>query len=299
MTLERRAWSSVDAPPLRPNVIPRRFCRSALRSVGQWQQRRSRQKDQGRQHNAHRQDVTRTRAIRVRNANSPADTGAFAVMILAAAAFGGAAQAAPMPVATPDMTLIPLVSSDAGYVLNGPSSCGDFSGSEFCITGALHLMFPPPLSISFIGGNEVETVNSEIIAQVTVNGGPDITATLSGPTTVTAFGRTSDSEAGTFAVQMEWDLTGSIGSIAAEFASRADAPTTGSDTFAEISGQDYTTSYFDVYPQVSVDGGPFTPVLGAAGQPQAQLEALPEPASPAILGVGLAALTLVRVRRRA
>jgi hypothetical protein len=225
--------------------------------------------------------------------------GALAAMILAAAAFGGTAQAAPMPVATPDMTLIPLASSDLGYVLHGPSSCGDFGGNEICITGALHLMFPPPLSTSFVGGNEVETVNSEIIAQVTVNGGPDITATLSGPTTVTAFGRTSDSEAGTFAVQMQWNLTGSIGSIAAEFESRADAPTTGSDTFTEIAGQDYTTSYFDVYPQVSVGGGPFTPVLGAGGQPQAQLEALPEPASPAILGVGLAALARVRLRRRA
>jgi len=210
--------------------------------------------------------------------------------ILYAATMG---QAAAIPVQTPDLTLIPLTTSGTAYFLNSSGACADIGGNQFCVLSAVHVFFPPPLTFDFSGGNEVETTDSEVIAQVSVNGGPVTSAELFGPATVTAYGRTSDSEVGTFATRMDFDLTGSIGGIPVQFRSRSNQPTTGSSTFSVVNGTNYTDSYFHVFPEISVNGSPFVPEISPTTQ-VANLQALPEPPTVALLGLGFAPLARIK-----
>lgn len=195
-------------------------------------------------------------------------------------------EAAAAPVATPDMSLIPLTTSGAAYFLNNGNGCASIGGNSFCVTSAIHIFFPPLMADNFIGGNEVETANSEVIAQVSVNGGPSTTAYLIGPATVTAFGRTSDNETGTFATRMDFDLRSSIGGLSIEFESIDANPTLGQITFSTLNRQDYTEGYFDVNPQISLNGSPFIPEISPTAQ-VARLEAIPEPSAYSLLLMGL------------
>jgi len=219
----------------------------------------------------------------------------FSTFTLAATLYATTAgQAAAIPIQTPDLSLVPLTTSGAAFFLHSSGACADIGGNQFCVHSAVHVFFPsPPPAFNFSGGNEAETTNSEVIAQVSVNGGPIVSAELFGPATVTAYGRTSDSEVGTFATRMDFDLTGSIGGIPVEFRSRSDQPTIGDSTFSVVNGTNYKDSYFYVYPEISVGGSPFVPETSPTPQ-IANLQTLPEPSTVALLGLG----SLVRVKGR-
>lgn len=214
------------------------------------------------------------------------------------------AQALPVPIPTPDLGLIPLTTTASGaatyleFDLPASNACASIGPINFCVLAAKHLFFQPA-SISFVGGNEVATAESEVIAQISINGSAPVSVPLTGPATITAFGRTSDSETGTFSQQMTFDLTGSLGPVNAEFRSRADMATSGTVTFDTVGGQDFTTSFFGVWPEISADGGAtFTPELVPGGGTQYAYLEVPEPGTMTVLALGLGVLARVRGRGR-
>jgi hypothetical protein len=149
---------------------------------------------------------------------------------------------------------------------------------------------------------EVENFNSVLTGLVSVNGSPNSSFTLTGPVEVIAYGRTSNMETGTFSTQMlSMDLTGSVGGNSVEVMLDPTNATTGSTTITNIGGSPtlfHINSFFDVFTDISIDGGAFIPSNGGT---IVNLQTVPEP-STLFMGAIAATVGLVYAgsrRRRA
>jgi hypothetical protein len=150
------------------------------------------------------------------------------------------------------------------------------------------------------GTGEEENFQSVLNGLVSVGGSPGMPFTLTGPVSVIAYGRTNDSELGTFNTQMlSMDLTGSVGGHSVEVMLDPNQSTLGQTTIAASGNMFHITSFFDVFTEISLDHGAFVPQIN--GPTVVTLGTIPEP-STFVMGAIAATVGLayaVSRRRRA
>jgi hypothetical protein len=138
------------------------------------------------------------------------------------------------------------------------------------------------------GTGEEENFQSVLNGLVSVGGSPGMPFTLTGPVSVIAYGRTSDSELGTFNTQMlSMDLTGSVGGHSVEVMLDPNQSTLGQTTIAASGNMFHITSFFDIFTEISLDQGAFVPQTN--GPTVVTLGTIPEPST---LVMGAIAATL-------
>lgn len=159
-------------------------------------------------------------------------------------------------------------------------------------------------SSKIMGGNELTVSNVELSTNVfqNVSGSPGAFISplvLTGQVDITYFSKTTLSEQGTFNAQItSLDLSGSFtgltGPHTADAMLNPSNASTGQTMVQEISGHPTTwriSSFFDVFAELSVDGGPFVPGPERTGD----LGAAPEPSYYVPIGVGLLAIFIHRI----
>jgi hypothetical protein len=153
-------------------------------------------------------------------------------------------------------------------------------------------------SIVFTGSNEIDSFTATLNGLLSLGGSPLIPFTLSGPESVEEFARTSGTELGTFSAQMlSLDVTGTVGGHSVEVMLDQNlGNSTGKTTVADDGGGMFRIdSFFDVFTEISLDGGPFQ---GQSNAPTVlTLQSLPEPGTLTLLALG-ACSGLVLTRRR-
>jgi hypothetical protein len=158
--------------------------------------------------------------------------------------------------------------------------------------------FADTVSVLYDGsGNEFDTYNSQGSALISINGGPAAPLTLAGPVSVEDLGK-QGFPTGVFNTQMlSLDLTGSVSGHSVEIMLD---PTLGNSigqtSITDVGGGQYQiTSFFDIFTELSLDGGPFLPQTQATSPSYVTLQNLPEPSSMTLLAIS--SLTLLRRRR--
>ena len=108
--------------------------------------------------------------------------------------------------------------------------------------------------------------------------------TLVGPIGILYAGRTSDTELGTFTSSLtELDLMGAFNGHNIEIILNPNMTSGGPTMVAPSGGNFQITSFFDVFTELSLDGGPFNP-----GPPRTfTLTSIPEPGSITMLALGV------------
>ena len=145
------------------------------------------------------------------------------------------------------------------------------------------------------GPNELENFSSTLAGLLSVNGSAAVPMNASGPTTTDVFGKIGNTT-GTFNTEMlALNLTGN--SAFGPFMIR-ESPTlasTGQTTVTDIGGGQYRVdSFFDIYTELSLDGGlSWIPSDGAT-----YMTLVPEPSVCVLAGLAVGLLTLRRFGRR-
>lgn len=196
-------------------------------------------------------------------------------------------------------TTNPNLPPDTGAYMTPAQVHADYSGAG--LTVVLSQVSHEPFANSAkyqddsTTGTETESFNSQATGLVSVNGSPNAPFTLTGPVSVDAFNKVGN-VTGTFNTQMlSMDLTGTVLGNSVEIMLDPANPTVGQTSItAEGGGLYQISSFFDVFTELSLNGGPFIPQNN--GPTLVQLEPVPEPTSIALLGSG--ALFLLRRHRR-
>jgi hypothetical protein len=148
-----------------------------------------------------------------------------------------------------------------------------------------------------MGPNELENFNSSLFGFVTIGGGPLMSFELDGPVQVEAFGKTGNLT-GTFNTQiLSMNMTGTVGGHTVTIRQDPTTPSTGQTTIAcstppctSSTGVFQITSFFDVFTDISIDGGAFIP---QSTPPTHVVAVTPEPGTLMLMGLGL----IIAVRR--
>ncbi len=150
-----------------------------------------------------------------------------------------------------------------------------------------------------IGPNDVENVSSQLNGQVSINGGTSIPFTLTGPVQIEVMNY-APGDLGTFNTQMlSMDLTGTVAGHSVEIMLDSNlGDTTGQTTITNLGGGQFDIkSFFDVFTEISLDGGPFQGQIG--GPTVVNLQGVPEPSTwVMLLTAGLIVPACLRWGRR-
>ncbi len=147
------------------------------------------------------------------------------------------------------------------------------------------------------GPNEIENFNSQLVGMISANGGPiDNNMNATGPVTVEVFGLIGNTT-GTFNTEMlAMNLSGSS-AFYGPFMIR-ESPTlasTGQTTITDIGGGQFRIdSFFDVFTELSVDGGQSW--IPSDSSSHVNLVPTPEPSVGALAGLAVGLLALKRSR---
>jgi hypothetical protein len=212
--------------------------------------------------------------------------------VLALAAAVGRAEAG---VEVPFPTLPP---QDGAYVT--PSEVhACFAAYGYCLVRGSHFGFDLP-EVIFPPEGQHERFRSTFSAQIftDIGGSPGVPVgplSLTGPVEVTIFGRTFPTELGTFATEMTaLDLSGDFAGHSVAIRGDPDQRSMGQTSLTDIGGGLFRIdSFFDVFAQLSIDGGPF---VGPDSGLPTRVDLVPEPGSLGLLGAGLVLLALRRKR---
>jgi hypothetical protein len=154
-----------------------------------------------------------------------------------------------------------------------------------------------------VTGNEVVTANATFAAEIFQNSGGSPGADL-GPISITGtmsfiyFGRTLATPLGTFNAQItDFDFNGMFNGHPFEFKQNPGMASTGQTTVNQVpgSGLYQISSFFDVFTELSLDGGAFVP---GPERDSTATSALPEPGSAGLAALGLLGLAKIALRRR-
>jgi hypothetical protein len=115
-------------------------------------------------------------------------------------------------------------------------------------------------------GNEIETFDSQVEAQVDLGSGP-VPVTVSGPVSIVTYGKIGN-PTGTFQTEMiSMSLSGDVGGIPVEVRESPSLPSAGQTTITDLGGGQFQIdSFFDVFTEISVNGGPFEPQTNGPGR---------------------------------
>lgn len=147
-------------------------------------------------------------------------------------------------------------------------------------------------------GNEIETFDSVLKAMVEFPGGPGpVPVELTGPVETVVFGKTGNTT-GTFDTEIvALSLTGDIGGVHVEIRENPDLASLGRTTITDVGGGLWVIdSFFDVYTELSVDGGDFMAMQPLPAGQYPEMTLCPEPGTMLLAGLGLLGL-LVRMRK--
>ena len=147
-----------------------------------------------------------------------------------------------------------------------------------------------------VGPDEEETFTSTVTGLVDLlsMGMFDIPVTMTGPMTVKVFGYTGG-DTGTFDTEIiSMNLSGNIRAFFVQIQESPSLPSLGETRIADVGGGIWEIdSFFDVFTELSVNGGAFYPDLNGPGRMEL---VLPEPATLGLLSLG--GLALLRRRSR-
>jgi hypothetical protein len=159
------------------------------------------------------------------------------------------------------------------------------------------------ISNMIIGGNDVTVSNVDQTANLFVNnsGSPGAfisPISMTGQADITFFNRGTLSDPGTFdALLTSLDVSGSFTGLTGTHTVMAMLnpllPSTGVTTVQQLSSNTWqVSSFFDVFAELSIDGGPFVP------GPERTASLAPEPAYYAPIGAALAIIFVRRARAK-
>ncbi len=223
--------------------------------------------------------------------------------LLAAGVFAagtGAGSAQPvliLPSASLPLIGVPYQSTGAG--------AGCFTLASACVTPGpfIQTSATPPV---FSAGNQLNTASATYGADLTPIGGTTIigSVSLTGTLDEEVLNRTSDSQTGTFTVDItSIDLTGILSlpgnpldGFGLKLALNPSDTSSGTTTIAADGAMFQITSFFDVFVDVTLENRAGTPVASTS-LPGIRLLAVPEPSTWAMMLAGFAGLGFAACRR--
>jgi hypothetical protein len=159
------------------------------------------------------------------------------------------------------------------------------------------------VNVSSVAGlGETQTFDAVLTGVFDSGSGPQ-PVTLMGPMTMVAYNKFSAT--GSWQVEIvSMSLSGDVGGVPIELRQSPGQPSLSQTTVADLGGGVYEIdSFFDIFPELSVAGGPFQPSLSGPGR--LELVAIPAPPSvPSIGPLAVSALMMsltgvgLRVRHR-
>ena len=192
-----------------------------------------------------------------------------------------------------------LVRAGSGVVLESPDlppepdplDCDQIRSQYVGIS--VHALFPGPIDFSnplhecFKNvaraddgqGNEIETFDTTVKGTYDDGSGSPEVVTLTGPVEIKTDGKTGNTT-GSFQTEiLSMSLTGSVGGISIEIRESPSLPSPGQTTITDLGGGLYEIdSFFDVFVELSVDGGAFQPQTNGAGHMELMAVGPPVPA---------------------
>jgi len=125
---------------------------------------------------------------------------------------------------------------------------------------------------------------------------------LEGPVDTNAYGRTAPGQTGNFLTEMiAMQLTGTLGPFSVEIRESPTLPSIGQTSILPAGGGYRIDSFFDVFTELSINGGPWIPndALSAYGPPgSTHVDLVPEPTSIVLLALGVLGFAGMARRRK-
>jgi hypothetical protein len=151
-----------------------------------------------------------------------------------------------------------------------------------------------------LGPDELEDFDSTLNALLDIElvGGSfltDVPVSMTGPVSVLTSGKTGNTT-GTFETEIiAMSLTGMVLGMPVEIRESPSLSTLGQTTITDLGGGLYQIdSFFDVFTELSMNGGPFVPQTGGPSR----VDLVPEPSTALLMGLGLVGLAASQARPR-